>query len=217
MTTSGTSSFSLDVVELIEEAFERAGSEARSGNDFRTARRSLNLMQQEWSNRGLNLWTIESGTIELEAGVSTYALPADTIDLIEHVVRLDGTDMPLRRISVSTYAQTANKAQAQRPTVIFVARTTAPTITLWPVPERSYTLVYWRLRRLQDASSATVSLDIPSRFLPAMVAGLAYYIAMKKPELGDRIPMLKGVYDEEFQRAADEDRDRASVFLRPGR
>ncbi len=219
MATSGTATFNLDVVDVIEEAFERCGLEARSGNDYRTARRSLNLLSNEWANRGLNLWTVDSGTIALVAGQATYTLPADTLDLIEHSVRyVSGgvtTDQTLSRVSVSDYAGTTNKATPGRPTQIFIQRTDPPRATLWPVPQSADTLVYYRLRRMQDVSDATQTVDVPSRFLPALIAGLAYQVAMKRPEAMGRVQMLQAEYERQFMLAADEDRDRASFWITP--
>jgi hypothetical protein len=219
MTTSGTIAFDLDVLDIIEEAFERAGLEARSGGDFRTARRSLDLIGDEWSNRGLNLWTVSQGTVSLVAGTATYALPVDTIDLIETYLRVTAnsvsTDTFLSRVSVSDYAAVSNKALSGTPTQVFVARTATPSVTLWPVPEDADTLVYWRLRRMQDIGSAASTPDIPSRFRPALIAALAYQIAMKRPEVTDRVPMLQAEYERQFGLAADEDRDRASLWLVP--
>jgi hypothetical protein len=220
MATSGTSVFNLDFAEIAEEAFERAGLELRSGYDMRTARRSLNLICAEWANLGLNLWTIGTGTITLTPGQGTYTtsdgVPADMIDMIEHVVRTNNsgvnTDISLNRISVSDYANIPTKATQGRPLQIYVNRQIQPTITLWPVPDSStpYTLVYWYLRRIQDTgASAANNADIPVRFLPALIAGLAYQIALKRPEASDRIQMLKSIYEEQFQVAATEDRDRA--------
>jgi hypothetical protein len=216
MTTSGTATFNLDIAEIAEEAFERAGLELRSGYDMKTARRSLNLMAAEWSNLGLNLWTVATGSISLVPGTTTYNLPADTIDVIEHVIRTNNsgqnTDITMQRISVSDYAAIPTKSTQGRPLQIYVNRQIQPTVTVWPVPDSStpYTLVYWYLRRIEDTgASAANTADIPVRFLPALVAGLAYYIALKNPEASDRIQMLKGLYEEQFQLAASEDRDRA--------
>ena len=216
MTTSGTATFNLDIAEIAEEAYERAGLELRSGYDMRTARRSLNLLAAEWSNLGLNLWTIATDSVVLTPGTNVYNLPADTIDVIEHVIRTNNggqnTDINLQRISVSDYAAIPVKNTTGRPIQIYVNRQIAPTMTLWPVPDSSqpYTLVYWYLRRIQDTgTSAANTADIPVRFLPAMVAGLAYYIALKNPEASDRVQMLKSIYEEQFQLAASEDRDRA--------
>lgn len=213
-----------DLPELFEEAFERAGLEMRSGYDLKTARRSLNLLTLEWANRGLNLFTIESGTQVLTAGTGTYTMPAGTIDLIEHQLRTGtGTsqvDTALERISVSTYAQQTNKQITGRPTQIFVQRLAASTtVTLWPLPDttQTYTLFYYRLVGIDGLASgigANTNM-VPPRFVPALVAGLAYYIAMKKPEVMDRVLPLKQLYDEQFELAAMEDRDRASVSFVP--
>jgi hypothetical protein len=211
-----------DIAELFEEAYERAGLEMRSGYDMRTARRSLNLLTLEWQNRGLNLFTVASGTIPLVAGQATYSAPVDTIDIIEHQLRTGAganqTDTALERISVSTYAAQTNKAITGRPTQIYIDRAVSPTITLWPVPDaaQSYELFFYRLRAI-DGLSAGVgnSAAIPSRFIPALVAGLAFEIASKRPEVSDRVMALKGIYEEQFQRAADEDRDKSSTFFAP--
>lgn len=213
-----------DLPELFEEAFERAGLEMRSGYDLKTARRSLNLMTLEWANRGLNLFTIEAGTQVLTPGTGTYTLPTGTIDLIEHQLRTGtGTsqvDTSLERISVSTYAQQTNKQIAGRPTQIFVQRLAgSTTITLWPLPDstQTYTLFYYRLKGI-DGLASGIGADanmVPPRFVPALVAGLAYYIAMKKPEAAERVIPLKAVYEEQFELAALEDRDRSSVMFVP--
>jgi len=302
MTTSGTTSFDLNFTELAEEAFERAGREMRSGYDLRTARRSMNLMTIEWQNRGINMWTIEQGTITLTPGLNTYALPVDTIDLLEHVIRTQANstanqaDLNITRISVPTYATIPNKLAQARPIQVMVQRmsgevqpttamvasavaatdttitltstvglaaagfinidsetiyynyisgnqlgncfrgqnnTTAathavaanvyvnwlPAITVWPTPDTSqvYTFVYWRLRRIQDAGSGVNTQDMNFRFLPAVTAGLAYYIAMKDPDLSSRIGMLKQAYDEQFDIAAGEDREKAAIRFVPRR
>jgi hypothetical protein len=298
--TSGSSSFNLDLTELVEEAFERAGSELRTGYDLRTARRSLNIMFAEWANRGINMWTIEPGTITFVQGQNTYALPSDTIDLLEHVIRTGGNaastqaDLTITRISVSTYATIPNKIQQARPIQIWIQRynaqssptgltlngtitstattitlsstvglpasgfvkidnetinygyisgntlnncfraqndTTAaahttgaavyweqlPAVTVWPTPDGSqtYTLAYWRLRRTQDAGGGVNIMDVPFRFVPCMAAGLSYYIAGKIPSGYERLPMLKAQYDEAWQNAADEDREKAAVRFVP--
>jgi hypothetical protein len=233
MTTSGTANLTLDIQELAEEAFERAGMDLRTGFQMRTARRSLNIMSMEWANRGLNLWTIDQQTQVLTPGTSTYTLPEDTIDMIEQIVRItsggQNTDYNLERISVSTYAQIPNKATQGRPVQVYVQRigggsaqggTTAQLsqYTLWPVPEQAYSVLYWRLRRMQDTgASASNTMDVPFRFVPALVAGLAYYMALKSPkaEIRANIPSLKQMYDEQFQLAADEDRDRSSLRFVP--
>jgi len=223
MATSGTATYNMDILQIAEEAFERAGTELRTGYDLRTLRRSLHLMGLEWANQGINLWTIDEGTQALTAGTASYTLPADTIDLAEHSVRLDTgvgtasqTDYSLTRISVSTYASRTNKLTQGRPTEIYIDRqTAAPEVTLWPVPDDSYTLVYWRIRRIEDVGDNTNNYDIPARFLPCLVAGLAYQIAMKRPELATRVPTLKAIYEEQFQLAASEDREKANLVFTP--
>jgi len=298
--TSGSTTFDMDFTEIAEEAWERAGREMRSGYDLRTARRSMNLLTIEWANRGLNMWTIEQGVITLSAGLNTYALPTDTIDLLEHVIRTGSntastqTDLTITRISVSTYASIPNKLTQARPIQVWIQRlsgevaptsatlngaitatattitlsttvglassgfvkvdseimyynyisgstignvfrgqnnTTAathltasvvyipqlPAVTVWPTPDDSqtYQFVYYRMRRIQDAGSGIQISDMNFRFLPCLVAGLAYYIAMKVPELVTRMAMLKAVYDEQFNLAAGEDHEKAALRLVP--
>lgn len=300
--TSGSSAFNLDLTDLVEEAFERAGGELRTGYDLRTARRSLNIMFADWANRGINMWSIEPGTITFVQGQNTYALPSDTIDLLEHVIRTGANtpstqaDLTITRISVSTYATIPNKIQQARPIQIWIQRynaqssptgltlngtitatattitlssivglpasgfikidnetinysyisgntlddcfraqnnTTAashttgtavfleqlPAVTVWPTPDGSqtYTLVYWRLRRTQDAGGGVNIMDVPFRFIPCMAAGLSYYIAGKIPSGMERLPMLKQQYDEAWQLASDEDREKASIRFVPRR
>ena len=224
MATSGTSAFNMDLTELVEEAFERAGSELRTGYDLRTARRSLNLMFTDWSNRGINLWTVEQGSQVLTAGTGTYTLPADTVDLLEHVIRTDAgssanqADLSVSRVSVSTYASIPNKLTTGRPVQIYIDRqTSAPSINLWPVPDtaQTYTLVYWRLRRIQDAGNGVNTMDVPFRFLNCLTAGLAYYLALKLPNGLERISLLKQQYDEAWELAATEDREKATFQLVP--
>lgn len=300
MITSGTAAFNLDLNEIVEEAYERCGAELRTGYDLRTARRSLNLMFADWANRGINMWTMDTGVINLVQGQSTYALPLDTVDLLEHVIRTGGNvastqaDLTITRISVSTYATIPNKILQARPIQILVnrmdgqsyptgvfltqtisstdtqitlssvtnlpaygfisidsevifysytsgttlyncfrgqANTTAathvsgsnalvaqyPSVTVWPVPDGStqYQLAYWRLRRNQDAGGGINTMDVPFRFIPAMVAGLAYHLAMKIPNADVRLPALKAQYDESWQLAADEDREKAAVRFVP--
>jgi hypothetical protein len=300
MTTSGSTGFSPEFTEIAEEAWERAGREMRTGYDLRTARRSMNLMTIEWQNRGINMWTIDQGTITLTAGVNTYALPTDTIDLLEHVIRTGQNvsstqaDLTITRISVSTYATIPNKLQQARPIQVWIQRlsgqvspanatlsstinsttttitlsstaslpsagfvridsedilyqwldgnslggvvrgqngTTAashtsgatiynpnlPAVTVWPTPDNSttYQFVYWRMRRVQDAGAGIQTADMNFRFLPCLVAGLAYYIAMKVPELVTRVPMLKEAYEEQFNLAAGEDREKAAIRFVP--
>ena len=300
MTTTGLTLFNMDFTEIAEEAWERAGREMRSGYDLRTARRSMNLMTIEWQNKGINMWTMEQGIINLTPGLATYALPTDTIDLLEHVIRTGQNtsstqaDLTISRISVSTYATIPNKLQQARPIQVWIQRlsgetnptaavldgaisstdttitlntvvglanagfirlgtediyytyvtgnvlggvfrgqnnTTAaaqadgtavfvpqlPAVTLWPTPDNStpYQFVYWRLRRVQDAGAGMETSDMNFRFLPCLVAGLAYHIAIKVPELMPRIQMLKQIYDETFETAAGEDREKAPVRFVP--
>jgi hypothetical protein len=300
MTTTGSTLFNLDFTEIAEEAWERAGREMRSGYDLRTARRSMNLMTIEWQNRGINMWTMEQGFINLTPGLATYALPTDTIDLLEQVIRTGQNssstqaDLTITRISVSTYATIPNKLQQARPIQVWVQRlsgqvnptdailvgdisstdttltlntvvglagsgfirlnsediyyayisgntlggvfrgqnnTTAasqadgtavfvpqlPAVTVWPTPDNStsYQFVYWRLRRVQDAGAGVETADMNFRFLPCVVAGLAYHIAMKVPELMPRLEMLKAAYNEQFDLAAGEDREKAAIRLVP--
>ena len=294
MTTTGSTLFNMDFTEIAEEAWERAGREMRSGYDLRTARRSMNLMTIEWQSKGINMWTMEQGIINLTPGLNTYALPTDTIDLLEHVIRTGSNtastqaDLTISRISVSTYATIPNKLQQARPIQVWIQRlsgqtnptaavlngsitstnttitlstldglagsgfirigtediyytyvsgntlggvfrgqnnTTAaahndgdaifvpqlPAVTVWPTPDNStpYQFVYWRLRRVQDAGAGIETADMNFRFLPCLVAGLAYHIAVKVPELMPRIQMLKQMYDETFEIAAGEDREKA--------
>ena len=221
MATSGTTSFNMDFTEIAEEAWERAGREMRSGYDLRTARRSMNLMTIEWQNRGINLWTIDEGTVSLTQGTATYSLPADTIDLLEQVIRTGtGTtqqDLTITRISVSTYATIPTKTDTGRPIQVFIERLRDnPRITVWPVPSSDeYTFVYWRLRRIEDAGSGAQTADMNFRFLPCLVAGLAYHIAMKVPELAPRIEMLKAEYEAQFVLAAGEDREKTPFRFVP--
>jgi hypothetical protein len=300
MTTTGTTLFNMDFTEIAEEAWERAGREMRTGYDLRTARRSMNLMTVEWQNKGINMWTMEQGIINLTPGLSTYALPTDTIDLLEHVIRTGSNsvstqaDLTITRVSVSTYATIPNKLSQARPINVWIQRlsgetnptssvlvgaitatdttitlntvvglagsgfirldsediyytyvtgnvlggvfrgqnnTTAashitatavyvpqlPAVTLWPTPDNSlpYQFVYWRLRRVQDAGAGTQTADMNFRFLPCLVAGLAYHIAIKVPELMPRIEMLKQIYVEAFETAAGEDREKAPLRLVP--
>jgi len=300
MTTTGSTLFNMEFTEIAEEAWERAGRELRSGYDLRTARRSMNLMTIEWANRGLNMWTIEEGVINLTPGLCTYALPSDTIDLLDHVIRTGANsastqaDLTITRISVSTYATIPNKLTQARPIQVWIQRlsgqtnptsstlsgtitstattitlssvvglagagfirldtediyytyisgntlggvfrgqnnTTAashtsgaavyvpqlPAVTVWPTPDNStsYQFVYWRLRRIQDAGNGVETADMNFRFYPALVAGLAYNIAIKVPELMPRIDMLKGIYDEQFNLAAGEDHEKAALRLVP--
>lgn len=227
MATSGTTDFNLDLIEIAEEAWERASggsTEMRSGYNLRTARRSLNLLLLDWANRGLNLWTLEEGTLPLFEGVDSYTLPADTVDLMEHSIETEpyglsmtSTTYTVPRVSVSNYAVIANRETRGRPTQITVDRqATAPVVRVWPIPDNNrYTLRYWRIRRMQDAGTGIQTQDIPFRFLPALVAGLAYMIAGKIPEGAPREGLLKQQYDEAWILASEEDREKAPVRLVP--
>ena len=301
--TSGQSGFNLDLTELVEEAFERAGSEMRTGYDLKTARRSLNLLFADWANRGINMWTFEQGTITLTQGLNTYAVPTDTVDLLDHVIRTNANilanqaDLTITRISVSTYATIPNKLNQARPIQVWYQRldgqiattastfvsqdltaatitlnsvvglpaigyvdivtaggtetvfynyisgntlsnvfraqigttqqtpaagnpirvNNAPRVTVWPTPDGSqtYQVVYWRMRRVQDAGGGVNVMDVPFRFIPCMAAGLAYYIALKVPGGMERLGVLKQQYDEAWMTAADEDQERAALRLVP--
>ena len=233
MTTSGTSVFNLDFSEICEEAFERCGKELRTGYDLRTARRSLNLLFIEWASRGINLWTIEQGSIPMVTGQSTYNLPVDTIDLLDTVIRTGSgqnqIDINITRISESTYSTIPNKNAEARPIQVWINRQSgadypttginAPKIVVWPTPNapgNQYTFVYWRLRRIQDAGSGVSTQDIPFRFLTCMVAGLAFYLSAKLPEVDpQRVLFLKSEYEQQFQLAADEDREKAPLRFVP--
>ena len=225
MTTSGTATFNLDLNDAVEEAFERCGAELRTGYDLRTARRSMNLLFADWANRGINLWTLDSGTINLVQGTSVYNLPDDTVDLLEHVIRTGAgnvstqVDLTITRISNSTYSSIPNKLQQARPIQVWVNRQApTPQINLWPTPDQTgvYQFVYWRLRRIQDAGEGgTYTQDIPFRFLPPLVSGLAYYLALKIPGAMERLPVLKEQYDADWDRASSEDREKAAVRFVP--
>lgn len=231
-TVSGTSTFNLDLNNLVEEAFERCGAELRTGYDLRTARRSLNLLTIEWANRGINLWTLEKIEIPLVQGTITYDLPIDTIDLLDHVVRTgtgqNQTDINITRISESTYLTIPNKNAQGRPIQVWINRQSGanypvtgikyPQINVWPAPEQSsfYTFVAYRLRRIQDAGEGGSHMqDLPFRFLPALVAGLAYYLSLKIPGAFERSQYLKAEYEQAYQLAADEDREKAAIRLAP--
>jgi hypothetical protein len=229
--TTGTTAFNLDLNQAVEEAFERCGSELRSGYDLRTARRSLNLMLLEWANRGINMWTIEQGEITLSPGVISYTYPIDTVDFLDHVIRTGSgttqTDINITRISESTYAMIPNKNATGRPIQVWIQRLSGatdaagnvvyPQIHVWPSPDSSqtYTFVYWRLRRLQEAGNGINGQDIPFRFLPVLVAGLAYHLSKKIPGAEARIQMLKDDYTQAWEEAATEDREKAAIRFVP--
>ena len=226
MATANTNTFDLDISEAAEEAFELAGLEMRTGYDLRTARRSINLMMLEWANRGLNLWQVEEGTTTLIAGQKDYTLDADTIDLLEHHLRTDDgnsssqSDTSLTRLSFSQYASIPNKLDTGRPNEILINRNSGTTtFSVYPIPDstETYKVVWYRLRQIYDAGApASNTIDIPKLFLPSLVAGLAYYIAMKNPEAIQRVPFLKQQYEEQWKLAADENRVKASVRFIPG-
>ena len=214
MATSGSKDFELDVSDYIEEAFERCGLEVRTGYDMKTARRSLNLMLAEWANRGLNQWTIKNRSETMVAGTGEYTLNADIIDVLSVVVRRNGTDYALERLSRDEYLSIPNKTTQSRPNQFFLDRQNTPVLKLWPVAENSTDVViYDCLTRMDDADTYTNTMDMPFRFYPCLAAGLAYYIAMKRAP--NRIQLLKAVYEEEFERAMQEDRDRASFNVVP--
>lgn len=218
MATSGSRDFDLDVADIIEEAYERCGLEVRTGYDAKTARRSLNIMFSEWANRGINLWTVKQATLTLTSGTATYSsangLASPMNDILEIALRRAGTDYEIDRISRGEYLNVPNKSTTGRPSQFYFNRQTSPELTLWPTPENSTDqLVYYYITRIEDADTSQNTTDVPYRFLPCMIAGLAYYIAMKKAP--ERIQLLKAVYEEEFQRAADEDEDRVALKLQP--
>jgi len=222
MATSGTTTFNPDLNEIVEEAFERCGAELRTGYDLRTARRSLNLLTAEWANRGVNLWTITTGSISLVAGTATYNLPTDTIDLVDQVIRTgSGTtqsDLSISRIAVPTYATIPSKNDTGRPIQVYIDRkTTTPTVTLWPIPDSvtPYTFVYWYMKRIDDAGTGVNTQEIPFRFYPCLIAGLAYYLSLKIPGALERMAMLKQEYEEQWMLASTEDREKADLRLAP--
>jgi hypothetical protein len=218
MATSGSRDFDLDVADIVEEAYERCGLEVRTGYDARTARRSLNIMFSEWANRGVNLWTVKQATLTLTSGTATYTsangLASPMNDILEVAVRRSGTDFDINRISRGEYLNVPNKTTTGRPSQFYFNRQTSPEITLWPTPDSSSDqLVYYYITRIEDADTLQNTTDVPYRFLPCMVSGLAYYLSVKKAP--ERVQLLKAVYEEEFQRAADEDEDRVSLKLQP--
>lgn len=219
MTTSGTAAFNLEFDDLINEAYERCGLETREGFDMRTARVSLNLLFAEWANRGLNLWTIEQRSVTMISGQAEYTLPSDTVNVLSAVIRTGSgqtqQDITIDRIGQNEYLHLPDKNTMSRPSQFYVQRTISPKLFVYPAPDSSepYIFRYYGVRRIEDTGGFTNTADIVFRFLPCLVAGLAYYLAMKKSP--DRITLLKQIYDEEFIRAAQEDRDIASVYLTP--
>ena len=214
MATSSSTNFELDVADYIEEAFERCGLEVRTGYDMKTAKRSLNFMLAEWANRGLNQWTIVQRTQALTQGTQEYALATDTIDILSLVVRRSDTDFALQRVSRDQFLNIPTKTTQSRPTQFFLDRQVTPNLKVWPTPENSTdTLVFDVLTRMDDADTFTNTLDMPFRFFPCLAAGLAYYISIKRAP--NRAQLLKAMYEEEFERAMTEDRDRASFNVVP--
>lgn len=220
MTTSGTTTFNLDIVTIAEEAFERVGKEMRSGYELKTARRSLDLLMKEWANRGINFWTIEETTVSVAASTQEITLASDTVDILDASWRT-GTgsgqnDRIMTRMSVTEWAQTANKNETSTPSRFWVNRIVPPVVTIWPIPSQAGTFVYWKMRLIEDVGNSSRTMDVPSRFLTAMVAGLAYYLSQKTPGAEAKIPFLQQEYERQFSLAAEEDRERASLFLVPG-
>jgi len=214
MAVSGSNDFELDVADYIEEAFERCGLEARTGYDLKTAKRSLNLLFADWANRGLNQWTIKQRTFTVASGDGEISLDADVIDVLSLVVRRDGTDYSLSRVSRDEYLSIPTKTTTGRPTQFFLDRQITPNLKLWPLPDNSTdVIIYDALTRMDDADTYINTVDMPFRFYPCLAAGLAYYIAMKRAP--ERLQILKPIYDEEINRAMDEDRDRASFRVAP--
>ena len=222
MSTSGTKTFSLDTAQVIEEAYELAGLELRTGYDARTARRSLNIMFADWANRGINLWTVEQVSLDLTAGTSSYSLNSFDVDVLEAVIRVFDSnssttfsDISLERISRSEYLNIPDKASTSRPSQYFVERKETPVLHLFPTPDAvtTYKFISYRVQRIDDITASAEDQEVPSRFIPCMALGLAYQIALKKNP--QKAQLLKMDYEESFKRAADEDRDRASISLTP--
>ena len=214
MTVSNSTDFELDVADYVEEAFERCGLEARTGYDLKTAKRSLNLMLADWANRGLNQWTIQQRTISLVKSDGEYSLDTDVIDILAVVIRRDGTDFSISRVSRDEFLSIPTKTTEGRPTQFFLDRQITPNLKVWPLPENGTdVLIFDCLTRINDADTAKNTMEVPFRFYPCLAAGLAYYISLKRAP--ERVQLLKAVYEEEFRRAIDEDRDRASIHLTP--
>jgi hypothetical protein len=226
MATSGTFAFNLDLGEAIEEAFERAGLELRSGYDYKTARRSIDLLMLEWQNRGLNLWTVKFNTLVLTPGTNSYTLDGKIFDIVKAFLRTDAGDtqsqfdQSMSRISISQYSHLSNKLTQSKPLEYYVQRTpTGITVNLWPTPDsqETYTFGYYYMERIEDSGKpASNNMDIPARYLPCFVAGLAYNLSVKYPEVADRAALLKGEYQEQWDIASDAAREKASLFIAPG-
>jgi hypothetical protein len=219
VTTSGVATFNPDIIDLIEEAYEMVGIEVRGGYDLKTARRSLDLLMREWGNRGLNMWTLTQFSVPMTMGNDTVELPAETIDLLDAAWRtgtgLEQNDQTMTRLGGAQWAGMANKNETGTPSQYYVHRTYPPKLRIWPTPTEDGTFICWGIRTIQDAGNYTNTVDIPPRFLPALVSGLAYFLAMKSPNATDRIPMLQAEYERQYMLAAEEDRDRASFFMVP--
>ena len=214
MATSGSRDFELDVADIIEEAYERCGIEVRTGYDAKTARRSMNLMFADWANRGLNLWTVKQGTITLTKGTSQQTLTADVVDLLEVVLRRDGTDFEVEKISRGEYLTLPSKTTEGRPSQVYFDRQITPVMNIWPTPENSTdVLVFNKLVRMDDADTSVDTMDLPFRCYPCFVAGLSYYLSLKKAP--EKTQLLKQLYEEDFLRAESQDEDRASFKIRP--
>ena len=226
MATSGTFAFTLDLADAMEEAYERCGLELRSGFDYRTARRSLNLLMLDWQNRGLSLWTVKGATETLTPGQGAYPLTSEKLDIVEAFMRTNAgdttkqSDLTMQRISIAQYSHQTNKLLQGRPIQYWVERAPSGiTINVWPVPDSSqtWTFGYYYMERIEDAGSpASLNMDVPARFLPCLTAGLAYMIAQKKPEAAQLVPMLKELYEEQWTMAADSAREKASLYVVPG-
>ena len=222
MATSGTKTFALSIADTIEEAYELAGIELRTGYDAETARRSLNIMFADWSNRGINLWTIEQVTTSLTTGTGSYTLNSYDVDIVSAVVKVtdsagNSTDLGVERIGRTEYLNIPDKTIKGRPTQIFLDRQITPVLKVWPTPDdtNTYQLVANTIQRIDDATASNQDPEVPSRFIPCMASGLSYYLALKKnPE---KAGMLKQQYEQDFQLAAQEDRSRASLHLTPSR
>lgn len=226
MATSETYTFDLDLGDAIEEAFELAGLELRSGYDYKTARRSINLLMLEWQNRGLNLWTVEFAKQTLTSGTFTYALTEDKLDIVEAFVRTDDGnttsqyDQTLTRISGSQYAHLSNKLTTGKPLQFWLEKKpTGISFNLWPVPDarQTYNLGFYYMRRVQDAGSpASFNMSVPSRYLPCLVSGIAYQLCLKYSESNSKAPIMKAEYESQWTLASDADREKASIYVSPG-
>ena len=226
MATSESFNFTLDLGEIIEEAYERAGLELRSGYDYKTARRSLDLLMLEWQNRGLNLWTVKNASHTLTAGTAAYGLSAERIEIIEASLRTDvgdssnQSDLTMERISAVQYSHLTNKLTQGRPLQFYVERSPSNiTINMWPVPDsqETYTFVYYYLERIEDSGKpASNNMDVPDRYLPCLVSGLAYNIALKRPESVQLVPVLKEIYEEQWNMVSDAFREKAALYVTPG-